>query len=406
MGLVRGWGSFSLLVLVLVLVLCACAHTAPRVHLQVAPKSGCAAPVVIDATTVVADSPEDTLAREVSAIRGLPLLHGLHVLRLAQGEFLMRTHGGPADEATTATYVAFGFMHHDPNAPAPVLRHAAYLGVFDFATHELLIRNDLTETITRGALVHEIGHALQDQTFGMPRHAEGDDAALAIKSLYEGDATLTRDLYAAISIEQRAEDRVSDAIMIVRTNTRESVAKALGVPDDATREPRFGETISTYLDGMVFVASLWQKGGFDLVNSAYTRVPVSTEQILHPDKYLANELPIVVAAPNTPAGTTKLAEGTLGELRTRLLLARCSKTPPVGGWGWGGDRFVVGLGTEGRLALTWSTVWDTEGDATRFESALRWVSARCWSSERRDGWWIGQRTTITRRGVRVEYTRS
>ncbi len=394
----RGSGSLSLL------ALCACAHVSPRVDLPTFTATR-APPVLIEEAVITPDSPEDTLAREVSAIRGLPLKHGLHVEKLAQGEFLMRTHGEPADNATTATYVAFGFMHHDPNAPAPMLRHAAYLGIFDFATHELLLRDDLTESAARGVLVHEIGHALQDQTYGMPTNTDGDDAALAIKSVYEGDATLTRELYAAKSIDQSADDRVSDAIMIVRTNTRESVAKALGVPDDATREPRFGETISTYLDGMVFVASLWQRGGFPLVNSAYARVPVSTEQILHPDKYLANELPIVVAAPVMPAGTAKLAEGTLGELRTRLLLARCSKTPAVGGWGWGGDRFVVGLGKDGRLALTWSTVWDTEADAKHFESALQWVSARCWSSERRDGWWIGPRSTITRSGARVDYTR-
>ena len=360
---------------------------------------------VADAAPPEPDAPEDALAREISAIRGLPFKTRLHVERLEQGAFAERTRGRPADAATTATYVAFGFLRHDPHAATPMLGHASYLGIFDFATHELLLRGDLSETATRGVLVHEIAHALQDQSFGIPARTDDDDATLAIKSLYEGDATLMRELYAAKAIEQPFERRVADAIMIVRTNTRESMALGLGISAEATREPRFGETISSYLDGMVFVGSLWQRGGFGLVDSAYRRLPASTEQILHPDKYIADERPLVVATPATPAGKTKLAEGTLGELRTRLLLARCSKTPAVGGWGWGGDRFVVSEGKDHALTLSWASEWDTDADAAHFESTVRWVSARCWSSERRDGWWIGPRTSITRKGTRVELTR-
>lgn len=399
----RAWAPSALLI-------CACAHVpihaalpAPRV--TASPPSP---PLATSASAIPAptpDSPEDALAREVAEIRGLPLKASLHVERLDLAAFTARTRGQPADDATTATYVAFGFMRHDLHAPAPMLGHASYLGIFDFATHELLLRDDQGPTAMRGVLVHEIGHALQDQSFGMPAMVEDDDAALAIKSLYEGDATLTRELYAAKQIDQPAADRVGDAIMIVRTHTRENVALGLGVPADAAREPRFGETISSYLDGMVFVASLWQKGGFALVDTAYKRLPASTEQILHPDKYLTDEGPIPVVPPSVPVGQKKLAEGTLGELRTRLLLARCSKTPAVGGWGWGGDRFVVGEGKDRELSVSWSTVWDTEGDAMRFESALRWVTARCWSSERRDGWWLGPRVSIVRSGSRVELVR-
>lgn len=349
-------------------------------------------------------SPEELLAREIAEIRGLPFEGSLHVEKLDAAAFAERTRGQPADVATTATYVAFGFMRHDPHAPPPMLGHASYLGLFDFATHELLLREGLDDDAMRGVLVHEIGHALQDRSFGIPPLAD-DDKTLAIKSLYEGDATLVRELYAAKRVGQTTEDRVSQAIMIVRTNTRESMARGLGVPAEAMREPRFGETMSTYLDGMIFVATLWQKGGFPLVNAAYARLPESTEQILHPDKYVANEPPIAVPAPVWPASETKLAEGTMGEERTRLLLARCSKTPAVGGWGWGGDRFVVSEGKDKQLSLSWSTVWDTEGDAMRFESALRWVSSHCWPSERRDGWWVGARSSITRTGTHVDYAR-
>ena len=159
------------------------------------------------------------------------------------------------------------------------------------------------------------------------------------------------------------------------------------------------------MDGVVFVGTLHQRGGFALVDQVYARLPASTEQVLHPDKYLSQEAPIEVQAPEVPKGKTQLAEGTLGELRTRLLLGRCSKTPAVDGWGWGGDRFVVAEGRDQELSLAWTTEWDTEGDAQRFETALLNASAHCWPSARRDGWWISASSQVHREGTRVVYTR-
>lgn len=366
-------------------VACACLFLAP--------------PLAVDVGSL-----DDDLAREVATIRGLPLKSHLEIVHLDDAAFAEHTRSRPADRATTATYVAFGFMRHDPHAPPPVLGHAGYLGLFDFATHALLLRQDLPRDEARGVLVHEMAHALQDQNFGMPA-VDDDDRALAIKSLYEGDATLVRELYAAKGAGQSPSDRVAQAILIVRTHPREELAVGLGIPMDAIKEPRFGETLATYVDGMVFVGTLHQKGGFDLVNQAYSRLPVSTEQILHPDKYLSNELPVHVATPVTASGQTKIAEGTLGELRMRLFLGRCSKTPSVDGWGWGGDRFVITEGRDQALSLTWSTAWDSEGDAMRFELALRNVASHCWPSSPRGGFWIGESDSLHREGTRVTYSR-
>jgi len=346
---------------------------------------------------------EERLAREVANLRGLPLRRPLVVRRLDEPDFLERIRGQPAAPAAIATYVAFGSMWIDPKGPTATLS-SANLGVFDFTTHELLLRRELDEHAARGVLVHEIGHALQDESFGMPPAAE-DDRALAIKCLYEGDATLLREIDAGAQEGQSPGDRIAKAIWVVRTNTRELLARSLGVPAEASDHPRFGEMLATYLDGMIFAAALWQNGGFANVDRAYARLPESTEQVLHPEKYVASEAPIVVDAPATPRGHTTLAVGTMGELRTRLLLARCSKTPAVGGWGWGGDRFVVSEGKDKQLALSWRTVWDTEGDAMRFETALRWVSTHCWPSVKRGGWWIGPHESIARAGTRVEVQR-
>ena len=387
----------------LLLFISACAST----RHAVVPSPRAAAPQPARALVAAAApqelSFEERLAREIATLRGLPLRHPLVVQRLDEADFLERTRGEPAAPATLATFVAFGSMWLDPHGPTATLS-SANLGVFDFETHELIVRRELDEGAARGVLVHEIGHALQDDSFGMPPVAE-DDRALAIKCLYEGDATLLREIDAGAQEGQSPAERIAKAIWVVRTNTREVLARSLGVPAEASDHPRFGEKLATYLDGMIFAAALWQNGGFANVDRAYSRLPESTEQVLHPEKYVAGEAPVAVAAPATPRGHTPLAVGTMGELRTRLLLARCSKTPAVGGWGWGGDRYVVSEGKDKQLALSWRTVWDTEGDAMRFESALRWVSSHCWPSMKRGGWWIGPRESIARAGTRVELER-
>ena len=380
------------------LLLSACAQR------DVAPRAASVTPAPAVGPPVRAlTTPDDALAREVAALRELPLRAPLRVERVDAAEFAEHARTSPAGAATRATYVAFGFVVHEA-ATEPTLARAGTLGLFDFEAHTLWLRDDLGGG-DRGVLVHEMVHALQAQTFGMPPTPADDDAVLAIESLYEGDATFVRELWAAREEGQPAADRANDAVMIVRTHTRESLASGLGIPESASRGPRFGETLSTYLDGMIFVASLWKAGGFARVDAAYARLPRSTEQILHPEKYVADEAPIAVEAPPVPPNTTKLAEGTLGELRTRLLLARCSKTPAVGGWGWGGDRYVVAEGAGGRLALLWSTEWDSVGDAMRFEAALRRVSDRCWPSVRGRGWWIGPGVTISRAGRHVDLAR-
>ncbi len=40
-----------------------------------------------------------------------------------------------------------------------------------------------------------------------------------------------------------------------------------------------------YLDGQVFVSTLLGQGGWDSVDEAWDRLPASTEQILHPERY-------------------------------------------------------------------------------------------------------------------------
>ena len=114
-----------------------------------------------------------------------------------------------------------------------------------------------------------------------------------------------------------------------------------------------------------------------MVNAAYRfRPPASTEQVMHPDKYLQVEQPERVRGRRrVPApGWRRLAAGTWGEWATGELIDN-----PDAAEGWGGDRYELWQRGSGdcaapcrdRDALVMRWRWDTRADAQRFEAALR-----------------------------------
>jgi hypothetical protein len=120
------------------------------------------------------------------------------------------------------------------------------------------------------------------------------------------------------------------------------------------------------------VASLGRDGGYEAVNRAFGDPPHSTEQIIHPEKYLTHEEPVDVSLPDLAAalgpGWTLLRSDVLGELDVRILLEQFGDpvTAAKGSEGWGGDRYAFLENAAGQDALLISTAWDSEGDAGEF----------------------------------------
>ena len=61
-----------------------------------------------------------------------------------------------------------------------------------------------------------------------------------------------------------------------------------------------------YREGTQFVLYLWWKGGWEQVNKAYADPPKTTEQILHPERYLAHDEPLGLKLPDL---SDKLGDG-------------------------------------------------------------------------------------------------
>jgi hypothetical protein len=129
-----------------------------------------------------------------------------------------------------------------------------------------------------------------------------------------------------------------------------------------------------YLSGAEFIRRFKEA---KLGRPPWQPLPASTEQIMHFEKYVSGEKPIVVELPSLLTGT-KVYENNLGEFETRLFLFQALQdlgTAARSAEGWGGDRYIV-ANLPGGAGLVWVSVWDTPVDAGEFRDAAERAAQR------------------------------
>ncbi|HEX7337482.1 MAG TPA: hypothetical protein VF252_09775 [Gemmatimonadales bacterium] len=214
----------------------------------------------------------------------------------------------------------------------------------------------------RLVLAHEMVHALQGQYLKLDSIMEeksNNDRLTAAQSVLEGQATLASIQVLAPGHDIRDNPEFWD---IYREQVRE---QQTSMPVFARAPLVVREAlIFPYLVGAEFM-HWWATSPLKDTLPYGPRMPVSTEQILHPDRYLRGDAPVALAF---PPDADVLYEDVLGESEIRVLTARIRGTnevrpgPPLG---WAGDRFRVYDAPEGP-ALVWYVVWDDTRSAERF----------------------------------------
>ena len=305
--------------------------------------------------------------------RGLAYLRPVPVRLQSDDDFfaslrnLQRRQRGDADTAVLINVVrALGLL--DGPFDASVLDAGAEEGVFGFYDSQrrrLHLRGDADTPAVRRVLVHELTHALDDQHFGLERPnlaRREDEAALGFASLVEGDAVRVEERYfeSLNPDEQRVADVQADAIGSFDPDLPRVFEVLLAFPYDA---------------GVAFVAALAGAGGPDRINAAFANPPTTSEQILHPERFLGEEAGKEVTAP--VADGRVVDRGQLGELGLRLLLQEGldrSAAARVAD-GWGADRFVAWSNGE-QTCVRGHVVMDTPGDRDELVEGLRAWAAR------------------------------
>ena len=367
------------------------------------------------------------LAREVARVRGVKVVHPVAVRTLPgwimSQRVLSRDLPDVRRSASDGTAAGtFGFAPPGTSLAGTertLLAHGI-AGYYDMREKVLFIRDamgDATRVMPqapgdRDVLAHEITHALQDQNFTLRLDGgPGADAEerLAYRALVEGDARLT-ELGVHAAARHEIPHWVSRAAWGIARALRGEVPKGRG--DDAEKlraevgsAPLYVRRVLEfpYLDGALFVANLHRAGGSALVDVAFAHPPRTTEQILHPDKYVAGEGAVPVATPTAPDGWHLTEKGTLGELQASVLLAQCLPREEAdrAAAGWGGDAWSVLADDADHRAIAWSTAWDDETAAARFESVARGRGA-CLQAASLDPR-VGREVTVMREGTRVAY---
>jgi len=259
-------------------------------------------------------------------------------------------------------------------------------GFYDPFTAKLYIADWLPLEMQRPAMAHEIEHALQDQHFGLKQFStplkDNGDRQLARAALVEGDGTLLMLEFQAQAMGLPTE-QLPD---LVTTMGKQMLEMGMASTPIFAKAPAFlKETlIFPYFSGLQLVAQLKRQGGWARVDQAWKSPPETTEQVLHPEKYLAGEKAIPV---NPPSLSTQLSgrkedrRDVLGELGWRILLLQAvpEADAAAAAKGWGGDRIISysdAAKPDAAPTVLLASAWDSEADAAEAEAAAKKLIAR------------------------------
>jgi hypothetical protein len=302
-------------------------------------------------------------------------------------------------DAVNAYYEALGLVGEDRDA-VEVYREKQAGGAAAFVVPRPvpqldLQAGDVTVVLDEGQaaypethLAHELVHTLQVQQLEFPfaRTPGSADSFNARRGVVEGEASHVGYRY------QRRCAADWDCVLPESTESSDLSTAATGL---------LFLDIVRYSAGGEFVAQLHDDGGWDAVTDVYDRLPASTEQVIHPDRY-PGDTPQNVTVPDSSGDAwqpVSAAADTVGEsglftmlwypsvangesvvMPQRAAVNRSlrSQRPFVYGYdhpattGWDGDRLVPYVSESAganETAFVWQTAWDSPEDAAEFREA-------------------------------------
>ena len=314
----------------------------------------------------------------VEATRGRDFVSDPVVVTLGEAAFVERvrtdlesgfTDDPEAVEMFNATYRATGLIGTDETIEEVYGRfgEAGILGFYDPETDELVVRQrDELSLLTRSTIVHELTHAFDDQHFDLDRPEyddRTDEVAWGFRAVAEGSASW---------VEAEWESTLTEA-------ERAELAREEFEFADPSVFDQFEFSfllleLSPYDHGEAFVEELVEEGGTEALDEALEDPPITSEQVMSPDRYEAEEGPIEMPAP--PADGDVLYSGLGGQILIDSLL---NGVGVVRSFEWGGDQLVVWT-ADGASCLRWD-IQAEDGTTGRVESAFEQWAARVGSAD-------------------------
>lgn len=381
----------------------------------------------------------DEIAEQVANIRGLPFKRPIKVATQTQeafGEYLDEMIGRQVPPEMAEHYGKIvrklGLYRGPEIEDGPTLMKAvasSQVGAYYHDGTFYVLMEGMPDELVATLYAHELYHGLQDQYFDLEAYIElnegertlSGDELMARQAVVEGEATYVMTLsllermagttpppeMVAFAVQQQASMDIDAArAMLKQAQVVAQLGDDLQQSMEALDElPRFivESMLGAYWKGLGFVHAV-QRNGWSEVEKLYSeRPPASTEHILHPEKWVAQDLPSLISwqgfeKARVLSDWELLDDDVLGELQWRIIFTEHGFTERAKDLaeGWDGDRYAVfkRKGSEDDLLLLLYTTWDSEADATEFANAYReLLKVKCEAGE--------QSTSVVQKGTDV-----
>lgn len=277
----------------------------------------------------------------------------------------------PEEEArrTVASYALLGLVPDtlDLRALLLDLYTEQVAGFYEPDSTALFILDDQPAATLQPLLVHELVHAVQDQSADLGALTDpdlGNDRGTAALAAIEGHATLVMLEYLTEQMRGSPVDlgRVGDFAGNLRPALEGMRSQ---FPALASAPALLQETLLfPYMEGGAFVQDLWRQG--DRVAPFGVYLPLSTEQILTRDR---GDAPLRLSL--AVEGGRPVHQDDLGRLELGVFLdAHLGEGRRGLSDGWGGDRYVLVAVPGGGQGLALVVAWDDAPARDAFVAAL------------------------------------
>jgi len=292
-------------------------------------------------------------------------------------------------EAIQKSLAKLGFIPEDYSLKEALLEILAENvgGAYDPRSKVLYLVNRWSLPVQRFIIAHEGTHLLQDHhhdIISMPiSDKHNDDLALVARSVLEGDAVLLSTKY----LEMLPLLKRIGVLGRVAAEGYFGAGSITGMSPSLKNAPDYirDQLLFPYFKGAMLVTLCHTLDEWKGVERMYSDPPLSTEQIMHPMKFIGRrDDPVLIGLPDLSAkltGWSLLTHNCAGEfgidslLKSHLTrntenLAAIYAQLEQASAGWDGDRYQLYEHKEsGRLAVAWFTTWDSARDAEEFANS-------------------------------------
>ena len=326
----------------------------------------------------------DEILQQVSELSGLPVKAKVRVGFKERAELrryilskIEEEYPPSKLEGWRKSLVKFGFLPSETDLKELLLDlyQEQVGGFYDPETKLLFLVKGFQKQLQGAIVSHELTHALQDQHFDLlsllKSTFSNDDLTLARQSVIEGVAT-------GVMIEYLTGAELEE-LPELGAAMKSAVGLQVGFTPVFSSAPPYiqNHLLFPYLEGTAFYQKyLKRMKGRDL-SYLFNHLPLSTEQLIHFEKYGEEEdLPVIIELNRLgdvlPSGWNFLYGNVMGELDVKLLLQSYlpEEEAKEASQGWDGDSYRTYQGEEG-VILIWLSTWDTLGDAQEFYTAYQ-----------------------------------